>query len=468
MNATNHLMEKRARPTITAVRPEDVKRSAIGAPSLVLGGKYRLDRPIASGGMAAVWSATHVTLNRPVAVKFIVAAVATNDDERVARFLREAKVAASVRHKNVVDILDFGVHEQADGTPEPYMIMELLEGEALDERLARGVIDVTDAVSIMRQVLSGLDAVHAAGIVHRDLKPANVFLTDDHDGCFARVLDFGISQDAAEGDVEERTVIGTPEYMSPEQAFGDPLDHRSDLYAAGVILYEMLAGILPFEDPDPAKVVLLVADTAPMPLRELRPDLPALCMVVECAMSRNQDDRFENARAMQRALVEAWGGVDITGRHSLPRMAPVSGQYERPRVGREATTVEAAKGAVAPLPEVLPRVDREAPTLEESKALRRSGLVWISMALLTCVVALGVTAWMMTRATEPPAAASAPPSAMSSPAPAPTAIREAAPPAAPEPSIAASPPSSAAPAAPRPAARRRRAAGDGIRRELDF
>ncbi|MBN8613962.1 MAG: protein kinase [Deltaproteobacteria bacterium] len=290
------------RRTVQAIRPEEVARVSIGEAGLVLGDKYRLDGPIASGGMASIWAATHVTLDRPVAVKFVDARIVTDHDERLGRFFREAKVAASVRHKNVVDILDFGVHGEGDDA-EPYMVMELLEGEPLDARMARAALDTHEIVRVVSQVLSGLDAVHASGIVHRDLKPANVFITEDVDGTFARVIDFGISQGV--GDAHDGIVIGTPEYMSPEQAFGDPMDLRSDLYSVGVMLYEMLAGYLPFDAPDRRNVLALVVASKPLALLHARPDVPGLCAVVEKAMSRRAHDRFASAREMQAALLAA-------------------------------------------------------------------------------------------------------------------------------------------------------------------
>ncbi len=314
------------RRTIQAVRPEEVERVSIGEAGLVLGDKYRLERPIASGGMASVWAATHVTLDRPVAVKFVDARIVADHDERLDRFLREAKVAASIRHKNVVDILDFGVHGEADAA-EPYMVMELLEGEALDVRLARGPLSTEEIVRVGSQLLSGLEAVHTAGIVHRDVKPANVFVTEDGDGLFVRVIDFGISQ--GEGDAHDGTVIGTPEYMSPEQAFGDPLDLRSDLYSVGVLLYELLAGFLPFDAPDPRQVLALVVTGKPIALVHARPDLPALCAVVDKAMSRRSSDRYGSAREMQRALLAAM--------ETAP--PPASGDAER-RARESLVTVE--------------------------------------------------------------------------------------------------------------------------------
>ncbi|AKF06010.1 serine/threonine-protein kinase [Sandaracinus amylolyticus] len=385
------------RSTIHAIRPSEVERAPVGVPGVILGGKYRLDEAIARGGMARVWRATHVTLNRPVAVKFVDAWGAT-PEERNERFLREAKVAASVRHRHVVDIIDFGTSRNG----EPYMVMELLEGETLDQRLGRGPVPVDEVIEIAAQLLSGLDAVHRAGIVHRDLKPGNVFLTHDEvDGVFARLLDFGISQGADEIATEsDRVVVGTPEYMSPEQAFGEPLDARSDLYAVGVVLYEMLSGVLPFEDPDPQKVVELVAHGTPAPLLSMRPDIPEICAVIARAMSPMPEARFDSAREMRRALLDAVGrGPDVTGRSSaVPRDSRVSGLQAR------AVATVAASG-----------VTRSGETLAETLAPPegpRARTRWTVMAVVLLVVVGAGAMWLAMQGGEERAAGDdAPPSA---------------------------------------------------------
>ncbi len=469
------------RATLHAVR--EGKRVSVGTEGQILGGKYRLERRIATGGSASVWRAMHETLNRPVAVKFVDARSTAGDEERVGRFLREAKVAASVRHKNVVDILDFGVCEH-DGVAEPYMIMELLEGEALDEMLGRGLLPVQSAASVVRQILSGLEAVHAAGIIHRDLKPGNVFVTEDGDGLFARLLDFGISQNS--DDTSDRTVVGTPEYMSPEQAFGDPLDARSDIYSVGVILYEMLAGYPPFEDEDPSRVLRLVVETRPPSLAAARPDEPALCQVAEKAMSREPAQRYSSARTMQRALVDAMGGPDTTGRHSVPDPASrPSGKYRR-----EAPTLDAV---VTPRPTpptrpsgglVAPRRPRPA-----SRRGRTIGLTLAAMAIVAAVVGLWLarhgasaapgpgtssaspsppahTSAATTPAAAPPSSAAAPASSARVPDPSSVAAQEPADPSAPprpEPPRSARSRRAASGSAPAPAP-----APGGITRELDF
>ncbi len=323
------------RATIHAVRPGSREQPLAGVPGEILGSKYRLEETIARGGMARVWRATHVTLNRPVAVKFIESW--GDGDEPIERFLREAKVAASVRHRHVVDILDFGTSRNG----EPYMVMELLEGEPLDQRLSRELPEIDEFIDISTQMLSGLDAVHRAGIVHRDLKPGNVFLTSDEvDGVFARLLDFGISQGVDEISAQQKVVIGTPEYMSPEQAFGEPLDFRSDIYSVGVVLYEMLSGTLPFEHSEPQQVVELVAHKTPLSIKELRPDLPELCEVVDRAMAREPARRYQSAREMRQALLVASGRrLDGAGNNSwIPRDTHVSGTQARVANERPAST----------------------------------------------------------------------------------------------------------------------------------
>ncbi len=325
----------------------DRPRGFVAAPGVILGEKYRLEEAIARGGMARVWRARHMDLNRPVAVKFVDGAGAGASG--IERFLIEAKVAASVRHKNVVDIIDFGFVEPADGDPEPYMVMELLEGETLGERIERSPLSDDESVDIALQLLSGLDAVHRAGIIHRDLKPGNLFLTHDHDGTFARLLDFGISEGAEPSSSRDSgLVVGTPEYMSPEQAFGAAIDLRADLYGVGVMLYEMLSGgRLPFEHEEAPRVLEMVVAGVHTPLRTLRPTLIDLSAVVERALAKNPDDRYKNARDMRRAILEASGGADTT----TERMAAI----------RESGTRKRAQAVTAP--------ELEAPSLPAGSPL---------------------------------------------------------------------------------------------------
>ncbi len=281
------------------------------APGQVLGGRYLLRELIGQGGMAQVWKAEHLTLHRPVAVKFLN--LKGEPSVVRARFLREARIAAAVRHRYVVDIVDFGA--ASDGTP--FMVMELVEGRTLATRIQRGPsLSLADVVRIAARLLAGLEAVHAAGIVHGDLKPDNVVLLVEsgHEDT-PKLLDFGISRlsrrDTSSGmrsvvPTEDRDILGTPPYMSPEQAGGGDMDHRSDLFTVGTMLYEMLAGQRPFDDENPLRTVAAVREAAPVPLASLRPDLPpGLVAVVARAMARSPVDRFESASDMRKALLDA-------------------------------------------------------------------------------------------------------------------------------------------------------------------
>jgi serine/threonine-protein kinase len=285
----------------------------------VIDGRYVLESAIGEGGHALVWRARHQRLGHHVAVKFLRE---PDDQERRARFLREAQVAAAIRHRNVVEILDVG--EEDDHV---YMVMELLEGDSLAEHLAKGPMSVPEAVRLTAAILGGLTAVHEAGIVHRDLKPENVLLVSDADGYFPKIVDFGISRvhmreserptenrlrDSGPALVsvvptQENVLVGTPEYMSPEQVRAKTrVDHRSDVWSIGVMLYEMLTSDVPFRGETAADVFIAVATENEKPISEVRPDVPEpLARFLHRALRKSAAERYANARAMRRALVQA-------------------------------------------------------------------------------------------------------------------------------------------------------------------
>jgi hypothetical protein len=274
----------------------------------VVGGKYRLEQPIGRGGMASVWRATHTTLENSVAVKFLEMFGSARDN-MAARFLREAKLAAGLRHRNVVQLLDYGVAD--DG--QPFMVMELLEGSSLADRLDNGPpMSEVELFETVAMVLSGLASVHEAGIVHRDMKPDNIFLVRDSDGDYPKLLDFGISRGVALEGADTRVtntgaVVGTPLYMSPEQARGvKDLDHRTDLFSVGMMLYEALTGVIPFEAENMGDVLIRVA-TEDMPsIAIARPDLPPEAVTaIDRALMRDRSKRFGDAREMRKAVLAA-------------------------------------------------------------------------------------------------------------------------------------------------------------------
>jgi eukaryotic-like serine/threonine-protein kinase len=233
-------------------------------PGLVIAAKYRLDRPLAVGGMGAIWVARHIELDVEVAVKLMTTELA-DDAVGMGRFRREAQAAARLRSPHVTQIHDYGSYRG-----RPYMVMELLEGEDLSDYLDRaGPLSLARAAEILVPVCRGLALAHRAGIVHRDIKPSNVFLAKSGDDELVKILDFGIAKKTvAETSIEgtaSGVLIGTPCYMSPEQAQGLAVDHRSDIWALGVLLYEMLTNQLPFSGANLGQIVTAICTRPYLP-----------------------------------------------------------------------------------------------------------------------------------------------------------------------------------------------------------
>jgi serine/threonine-protein kinase len=271
-----------------------------------IGGKYRLERCLGTGGMGSVFLAIHEKIGKRVAIKFLLPKYVRNQIQ-VARFQREAKAAAAAGHPNIVDIFDIGTHEYH----APYLVMELLQGLSLGDVIGPTTpMDVPTTAYVVCQVLSALDSAHAAGVVHRDLKPDNVFLVDKGASLpDVKLLDFGISHMAdASNDTENHpyrltktgVVMGTPYYMSPEQASGrKDLDHRTDLYSTGVLLYECVTGQLPHNaDNYHALLASILTEEPPSPL-DLEPELPPrFAAVIQRAMNKDPGRRYPSASAM--------------------------------------------------------------------------------------------------------------------------------------------------------------------------
>lgn len=272
---------------------------------LTLEGKYHIRELLGEGGMGRVYRGEHVLIGRQVAVKFLHAELASNE-EVVRRFYREAQSAAAIRHKNVIDVLDVGVSPEG----EPFLVMEYLEGESLSAMIARvGVLDVATACGILEPALNALQAAHDHGIVHRDLKPDNIFIAHQAgEPPTIKLIDFGISKiNEAVGQTKltkDGSLLGTPEYMSPEQARGAAdLDHRSDLYSMGVILYEMLTGGRPFVGESYGELLVSVLTEEPRPPHDVNPDFPdEAAAVIGPALARDPADRFQTAAEMLEAL----------------------------------------------------------------------------------------------------------------------------------------------------------------------
>jgi serine/threonine-protein kinase len=279
--------------------------SALVAPGAIVAGKYRLDTVIGEGGMGAVWAATHTGLGQLVAIKFISKEFVTSADA-LRRFDAEAKAAAQLRSRHVVQVFDNGALE--DGTP--YIAMELLRGENVYSRVHRaGPVPVPEAVEILAQCCKALTRAHGAGIIHRDIKPDNIFLAQsDDEPILVKVLDFGIAKFANgpndHGATRTGAVLGTPLYMSPEQARGlKSIDHRTDLYSLGLVAYTMLTGNLAFSSESFGDLLLQIC-TAPLPsLCANAPWLPAAMeMWFQRACARDPQNRFSSAQEFTDAL----------------------------------------------------------------------------------------------------------------------------------------------------------------------
>ncbi len=286
----------------------------------VLAGRYRVLELLGVGAMGSVWVAEQLALKRKVVVKFHEEAfVGTHAEVALQRFLRETRALAQVRHRNVIELYEVGQTEER----EPYLILELLEGETLARRMGREErLPFQEALLIAVAIAEGLEAVHAAGILHRDVKPENIFLHETEGQMVPKLLDFGLARSAdPRGRITwSGSAIGTPGYMAPEQARGEGnLDRRVDIYALGVVLYEMVAGELPFDSQTVAGLLRAVIEDPPTPLSVWRPDLKGpFADAVMRAIAPARRDRFDDVRLFRAALVgllEA-SGIQVRGPRS--------------------------------------------------------------------------------------------------------------------------------------------------------
>ena len=280
-------------------RPDDKLDPLIGK---TIDGRYAIESVLGEGGMGTVYRTRHTTLGRSLALKVLRSDLA-QETELAARFLQEAQATAAIKHPNIVSINDFGrLPDQ-----RPYFVMELLSGRTLAALLkAGGALPARQATRIAMSIASGLEAAHEARVVHRDLKPENVFLIDD-EGKELRIVDFGAALVMGGSRLTKQGIVfGTPHYMSPEQAGGKPVDHRADVYALGIILYEMLTGRVPFEGDTYMGVLTQHMFVAPTPPSQIVPDLGgklgAIEAVVLRALEKDPDARYASMRAFEEAL----------------------------------------------------------------------------------------------------------------------------------------------------------------------
>ncbi|MDT7605306.1 MAG: eukaryotic-like serine/threonine-protein kinase, partial [Acidobacteriota bacterium] len=288
----------------------------------ILDEKYRLDERLGEGGMGTVYRATHLLIDRPVALKVLHPRF-VEDDSAQQRFRREARAAGRLQHPNAVAVTDFG--RTADGYV--YIVMELLEGSTLrDVMTEEAPMPVERAVGLMSQIAAAVEAAHEGGVIHRDLKPGNIFVVQ-RKGLppVVKVLDFGIAKLAADSlddsDAKNLTqtgvMIGTPRYMSPEQCDGEHLTPASDVYSLGIILYEMFTGETPFNGASPLAVALQHSSKPPRPPRELAPTLPAeMEAVVLHALAKKPDERPADAGALREELLSTARQIGLTTNES--------------------------------------------------------------------------------------------------------------------------------------------------------
>jgi serine/threonine protein kinase len=358
----------------------------------------RLTRPLGEGAMGCVWVAEHLTLETEVAVKFISAHHA-QDAMVLRRFVQEAKAAAKIKSPHVVQTFDHGV--MGDGTP--YIVMELLEGESLQERLDRGGwLSLEETARVITQVARALSKAHELGIVHRDIKPDNIFMTPTEDGVFCKLLDFGIAKQTQVPQMGALTnagiMVGTPEYMSPEQVLSaKDVDFHADLWGLTVTTYYMLTADLPFTAEALGTLCVKLLDGRFTPVTELRTDLPQeLDGWFERAMAPEVADRFDSARAMVVRFIEIvsrspdWSDASepLSYKH-IATPAPVD---VTARMAAPAGT-NAGLDTTAPLPQ--PTKAKSETLTGSSSTRRRDDKRWVGAAVVGAVgvvAAVGIVA----------------------------------------------------------------------------
>lgn len=296
----------------------------------VLNDRYEIGELLGRGGMADVYKAQDIRLGRTVAIKLLRADVA-RDSQLQARFRREAQAVAGLNHPAIVAVYDTGEHvsgdHPGDGAHVPYIVMEYVHGKTLRDLIRAKNITIEQALEYSMGVLAALDYSHRAGIVHRDIKPANVMVTEDEHGVLGqvKVMDFGIARsisDSAATMTQTQTVMGTAQYLSPEQARGESVDARSDLYSAGCLLYEMLAGRPPFTGDSPVSVAYQhVRELPPAPSTFNTALTPALDALLMRALQKDRQQRFQDAASFRRALRAAGAGVMPPPGHDQPAHA---------------------------------------------------------------------------------------------------------------------------------------------------
>ena len=341
-----------------------------------VGDTYEVVRLIGRGGMGEVWAARHLRLpGKEVAVKVLHTRAGGLSEEALTRFRREAEVATRIGHPNIVEVHDFNTLPSG----APYLVLELLQGESLASRLRFGPISIEETTLLLRQVSSALDASHQQGVVHRDLKPDNIFLVPTPMGTQVKVLDFGISKvvDSSTLQTADEVLVGTPQYMSPEQATGQNKDvgPQTDVFALGSIAYEMLTGQPPFVADSVAKMVFRIAYEPHVPLAQVKPGLePRVYQAVERALQKDRAKRFESIAD----FIAAFSGQPVARTVPPPQSQEPSG-VARPGMATPESMAWGATSVHTPAPVPVPKT-ADAPVVPTAPA-RRSALPFVALGV---------------------------------------------------------------------------------------
>ena len=348
-------------------------------------GRYRIVRKLGSGGMANVYLAEDEDLGRRVAIKILNDRYA-NDDLFIERFRREAKSAAALSHPNIVSVYDRG---EAEGTY--YIAMEVIEGRSLKELImTRGPLPIPQALAYSHEILEALRFAHRHGIIHRDIKPHNILI-----GERLKVTDFGIARAGASQMTEAGSIMGTAQYLSPEQARGAPVTASSDLYSVGIVLYEMLTGKVPFTGDSAIEIAMKHLNEAPKPPSKIRPEIPEeLDQVVLRALSKNPEDRYQTAEEFSEDLHRVEAGLPLAPGTSEAATALLAGAALAGGGSTEVlagTAVTRPQGPPPPTARTPPPPPYGPGYYEEPPRKRRRWGPWLLVALL--LAAAGIAGW---------------------------------------------------------------------------
>jgi len=389
-----------------------------------IAGKYRVETVIGQGGMGAVYSARNMLTGKRVAIKWLLPEHAGSSTRE--RLLREARIACSIEHPNVVDIYDVGEHQGG-----LFLVMEYLRGQPLSDVLAeRGRLDPEELIALLLPTMRGVHAAHQAGVIHRDLKPENIILSESDGEIVPKVVDFGVSKTVGASSVPNSSLtrtgalVGTPHYMALEQVDGsNQIDSRTDVYAFGVLLYRALTGYYPFDGSSLGEVILKIGTKDAPAMRTVRPELPAaLDGVVLRALSRSRDQRFRTLEELATALEPFCPGVRFHRDTALSRSNAGSSReqklitpnFQSPSAAGAMPYAHGAEPSSSPL--------RATPSPgDDSGRMRTVGAFWVG-AGLALVVLVGGAIWLAGRsrvaeAPLPPAPLAPASAAISSPDP---------------------------------------------------